>query len=569
MFCEKCGKELKDGWNKCPYCGQAIGESSVKTEKKPETPSHSQTAQGERNYTGDVPKKKQKSKKILLGVGAVLLLLFAVAILTPSGDDSSNSSQETKEASEEIKTLEEAGGFGQWKEDGFPGMVRANISVDFPLGNTDKNNYAVYIGMGGVNVGIIMQEDEKSVKEWEWLINAEPNEDTGKAYFNGILKYLGEREEMPVFIISDVVEGDYKADSQDMGNEEDAGDTELDLEDIMGLPETELEGMGFSYDEDNMGYTLAGGDILVNSGMDGNVYLIMVEGTGSDIPGFHGVRIGMSLEEADKLLADRYTKEVEREGVTMDDSTGYLDRESGNSIILSYADGKVTKIFVMHLTEEELQEALNTENAEKLDSDIENQEENDLHITGDFDKDVANGVLYGKDGKIVDFSGNFLQDYAIYSVIEEGYIFDGEDVIEGYYVDSTGKVVLIPGFPGNSQGGEASTGFDQIQNAINMAQQVDIETLMRSPSTYNNTSVCIGGILCVDGFFDNFYVSGNGETIRVFPAQTVDESGNHIEKLLSGDNVIIVGGFKYQDYYHEYLGEKQSTIDNAIVILLD
>jgi hypothetical protein len=32
---------------------------------------------------------------------------------------------------------------------------------------------------------------------------------------------------------------------------------------------------------------------------------------------------------------------------------------------------------------------------------------------------------------------------------------------------------------------------------------------------------------------------------------------------------MIVGGFKYQDYYHEHLGEMQSTIENAIVILLD
>ncbi len=520
MFCEKCGKELKDGWQKCPYCGQAVGGGAVKNEKKPETPNHPQTAQRERNYKGDVPKKKGKAKKILLGVGAVLLLLVVVVILTPSGDDSSNSSQGTKEASEEIKTLEEAGGFGQWKEDGFPGMVRADISVDFPLGNTDKNNYAVYIGMGGVNVGIIMQEDEKPVKEWEWLINAEPYEETGKAYFNGVLKYLGEEGEMPVFLISDVTEGDYKADSQEMGNEEDAGDTELDLEDIMGLPEKELEGLGFSYDEDNMGYTLAGGDILVNSGMDGNVYMIMVEGTGSDVPGFHGVRIGMSLEEADKLLADQYTKEGEHEGVMMDDSTGYLDRESGNSIVLSHADGKVTQIYVMHLTEEELQEALNAENAEGLESNIEDQEENDIHVTGNFAEDVANGVLYGKDGKIVDVNGNVIPEYEAYSVTEEGYIYDteGEYVADDCYVDSTGKVVLISGFPGGSQGGEASTEFDQIQNTINMAQQVDIETLMRSPSTYNNTSVCIGGTLCVDGFFDNFYVSGNGETIRVFPA---------------------------------------------------
>ncbi len=588
MFCEKCGKELEDGWKKCPYCGQVIGEGSVKAEKKPETSNHPQTVQRERNYIEDVPKKKGKAKKVLLWVGAVLLLLIVVAILTPSGDDSSNSSQGTKEASEEIKTLEEVGGFGQWKEEGFPGMVRANISVEFPLGNTDKNKYAVYIGMGGVNIGIVMQEDEKPVKEWEWLINAEPYEETGKAYFNGILKYLREDDEVPVFLVSDVTEGDYKADSQDMGNEE-VGYTEIDLEEIMGLPEKELEGMGFSYDEDNMGYTLAGGGILVNSDMDGNVNMIMIEGTGSDMPGFHGIRIGMSLEEADKLLADRYTKEGEREGVTMDDTAAYLDRKSGNSVMLSNVDGKITQIYVMHHTEEELQETLNPENAENMemyltnssesipvkienlyqetvytgfttvsfdmvnvtDTDIKkakfgiaawdsyklplelvemysfdpeyfyrcqgsniaagqtshasvsfeqrdfkymqilllecidfegntwtnpaasyyeenfagkkfdentmtamvfDTDENDMsgdmegqedvvNCTGDFFTDVSDGVLYEKDGVIVDVNGNALAEYSEYYVTEDGYISNGDWVEEGYTVDDTGKIV--------------------------------------------------------------------------------------------------------------------------------
>lgn len=61
--------------------------------------------------------------------------------------------------------------------------------------------------------------------------------------------------------------------------------------------------------------------------------------------------------------------------------------------------------------------------------------------TGDFYTDVANGILYGKDGVIVDVNGNALSEYAEYSVTEQGYIFNGEWVEEGCYVDNTGKIV--------------------------------------------------------------------------------------------------------------------------------
>ncbi len=81
-----------------------------------------------------------------------------------------------------------------------------------------------------------------------------------------------------------------------------------------------------------------------------------------------------------------------------------------------------------------------TDSVNETDDSIQNQE-NTAHCTGDFCTDVANGVLYGKDGIIVDINGNALPEYAEYSVTEEGYLFNGDWCEEGYCVDSTGKVV--------------------------------------------------------------------------------------------------------------------------------
>lgn len=233
----------------------------------------------------------------------------------------------------------------------------------------------------------------------------------------------------------------------------------------------------------------------------------------------------------------------------------------------SNTENKKEKEEVADESEENQEQAENklAENQEQANNDIEDSEEEAVGITGDFEQDVLNGTLYGEDGKIVDSKGNAISEYAEYFITEDGYISNGDWVLEGYIMDNAGKITVNEVMP---QVQNPPTQFEQIQNMIDMANKVDIETLMRSPSQYNNTNVCLEADLCVDGFFNNFYISGNGESIRIFPSSTVDESGNNIEQLLSGDHVLIVGSFRYHDYQHEYLGEMQSTIDNAIVILL-
>ena len=51
MFCEKCGKELKDDWKKCPYCGNEIFEKVENTETSAETEDTETSAETEDTET--------------------------------------------------------------------------------------------------------------------------------------------------------------------------------------------------------------------------------------------------------------------------------------------------------------------------------------------------------------------------------------------------------------------------------------------------------------------------------------------------------------------------------------
>ena len=75
-----------------------------------------------------------------------------------------------------------------------------------------------------------------------------------------------------------------------------------------------------------------------------------------------------------------------------------------------------------------------------MSGDMEGQEDV-VNCTGDFFTDVSDGVLYEKDGVIVDVNGNVLVEYSDYYITEDGYISNGDWVEEGYTVDDTGKIV--------------------------------------------------------------------------------------------------------------------------------
>lgn len=64
MFCEKCGKELKDEWGSCPYCG-AKTDITVEAENK-----------GEKN----------KVKKVVSCIGAIIVFVLLCKSCTGEGE---------------------------------------------------------------------------------------------------------------------------------------------------------------------------------------------------------------------------------------------------------------------------------------------------------------------------------------------------------------------------------------------------------------------------------------------------------------------------------------------------
>lgn len=106
-------------------------------------------------------------------------------------------------SSQTVNTVQSLEAYANWKEEGFPGTARADFKVTYPLNNRDANNFAVLMGPLSTDIGIIMQEDEEPVKNWQWI-----GEDTqGEISYTGDFEYLGvsnDENAYPVFLISSV-----------------------------------------------------------------------------------------------------------------------------------------------------------------------------------------------------------------------------------------------------------------------------------------------------------------------------------------------------------------------------
>ena len=216
MFCANCGKEIDSTWVKCPYCGNTLTTNQSQENIKPRVPVSS-TPIVNGNYTSDTEMLKKKKKWPFVIVGVIIAIIGIIFLfLSDNGP------------SEVVELSSYEGGFLGWERSGFKGSVRADIEISYPLLNTERNNYAVFIGIGGINTGVIMQKDEAPVSQWEWLMNAQPDMITQAYYFIGTLTYTGiDAGDMPLFVIEDVEPytfystGEATGDNTDISNEVD------------------------------------------------------------------------------------------------------------------------------------------------------------------------------------------------------------------------------------------------------------------------------------------------------------------------------------------------------------
>lgn len=140
--------------------------------------------------------------------------------------------------------------------------------------------------------------------------------------------------------------------------------------------------------------------------------------------------------------------------------------DDGDEIVLVLSDSELTLCF-LPVTEEYFLDALdeiseykiavaeeNSTNPKAL-SESNNGPGNERavaeRISGEWDKDVRNGLLYGSaDGKIVDVDGNIIPEYEYVEVLSDGRLFCYNSVMRSYHVDTMGQVV--EGAPDNAEG---------------------------------------------------------------------------------------------------------------------
>lgn len=144
---------------------------------------------------------KNKLPLIIGRVAAAVAVIAVILFMIPREDHTNTDLAKVVELSSFTN------GFADWKADGFEESVKTDITVPYPVTNTDTNTYAVYIGTGKINVGVIMQRDEAAIADWDWLMNAQPDPDTQEYYFNCTLTYANQTvgdSMLPLFVISDV-----------------------------------------------------------------------------------------------------------------------------------------------------------------------------------------------------------------------------------------------------------------------------------------------------------------------------------------------------------------------------
>lgn len=144
---------------------------------------------------------KNRLPLIIGGVAAAIAVIVIILFVIPREGHTNTDLAKVVELSSFTN------GFADWKADGFEESVKTDITVPYPVTNIDTNTYAVYIGTGKINVGVIMQRDEAAIADWDWLMNAKPDPDTQEYYFNCTLTYADQTvgdSKLPLFVISDV-----------------------------------------------------------------------------------------------------------------------------------------------------------------------------------------------------------------------------------------------------------------------------------------------------------------------------------------------------------------------------
>ena len=392
MFCRECGKEVQEGWIRCPYCGTLIGNKKLikkNAEESKETKKYinrqdKMNGKSQQVVNNSMSVKGNKSrieyrrfwKYLLLSI--VTCGIYGIYFLYGYVKDINRLCEgDGRESKNYIVVLLlsviTCGIYGiyWWYVQGerlYNIAPRYNVNVREKgsgillweiLGCTIVPGIGMmvvtYIMVDNMNILAKAYNGEISENDFPRLKNPHPH------LVRNVLIGYG------VFLIAVIVTiflmlsvlfiEDSTEDSQETERiiEEKISYSDVDIEGLIGQSEEILKDTDFTYNEDGIGYQLLDGNVVVDC-TDGIINMIMITGDTDGTPSFHGVNLGMSIEEAEGCLADKYENAGENEG-----RKAYLDISSRISVGIREEADVVTEIVAVQLAEEELQGYVNEE----------------------------------------------------------------------------------------------------------------------------------------------------------------------------------------------------------------
>lgn len=124
--------------------------------------------------------------------------------------------------------------------------------------------------------------------------------------------------------------------------------SEYDMETLLGQPENYAAEIGLKNSEENSAYTGLDGNVQVMY-QEGSIVHIVIQGSGDKTPSFHGVRTGMSKEEAADRMKDAYPEIVDSV-----ESIQFMNLDVKRNVVCQLNENNVSSINISILSDEEV-----------------------------------------------------------------------------------------------------------------------------------------------------------------------------------------------------------------------
>lgn len=373
MYCSQCGKEIEEVWVKCPYCGQEIIKSMSATNRK---------LQGQIEDAIEPPITPEKviELKAFRRTGRFTLREIESKISFKKNEiDVQTKNGKKKRSAHFFKSDVQEIKFAirpEWNMiDYFRviifslllvvtyGLAIVALVLFIKMACTQhvvirlKSGEKVFIPICQKGDAIELlkelsypedklvdfEKKKKSFDAWRihewiitiiWLMIATGSIYVGAELFLKTVNHMSEAE---------VVEADKWL-------------SDFEMEAVIGMTETEMKEMGL---ELNKGKLIQNETIIFGFNSSGEVSSVTIEGNNADTPYFHGVKIGMTQDEAVQKLSDTYTDFRENSN----NEFISLNHEKKVGVTCLCEDSLIKSITYLTYSEEEFKKFQNVENS--------------------------------------------------------------------------------------------------------------------------------------------------------------------------------------------------------------